>query len=112
MAILLNAYWQAGIGLGDAMKIEKGDFVCMWRTGIPDWWCEVLRVFPPRDVLVDGVVDHEYQVRYWSNKKNQWDYFHLAPNSAHRGMVKEVRKIPPELVPMFRNLFIKGEAHD
>jgi hypothetical protein len=92
------------------MTIDKGDFVCMWRTGIPEWWCEVIQVMPLREVLVDGVKDHQYQVRYWDKKKNQWDYFHLAPHTAHRGMVKEVRKIPAEVVPMFRELFIKGES--
>ena len=95
---------------GDGMKIEKGDFVCMCKTGIPDWWCEVIQVLPR--LKEDGTkFDHQqYQVRYWSKKKNQWDYFHLAPNTAHMGMVKEVRKIPPEVVPMFRDLFIKGEG--
>lgn len=89
------------------MNIEKGDFVCMWKTGIPEWWCEVIQV-----LKITNSYGQQYQVRYWSNKKNQWDYFHLAPQTMHRNMVKEVRKIPPEVVPMFRDLFIKGEAHD
>ena len=89
------------------MNIEKGDFVCMWRTGIPEWWCEVMVVLPRGQARTQ-----EYQVRYWSNEKNKWGYFNLSPEIAHRGIVKEVRKIPPEVVPMFRDLFIKGVKHD
>jgi hypothetical protein len=91
------------------MSIEKGDFVCMWRTGIPEWWCEVIQVMPLGSREPE---EQSYQVRYWNKKKNQWDYFHLAPNTAHKGMVKEVRKIPEEVVPMFRDLFIKGGSND
>ena len=91
------------------MTIKKGDFVQMWRTGIPEWWCEVIRVEPLGDRKPE---EQSYQVRYWNGKKNQWDYFLLQPHIAHRGMVKEVRKIPPEFVPMFRDLFIKGGKHD
>lgn len=94
------------------MNIEKGDFVCMWRTGIPEWWCEVIQVMPRLKVDGTEYADQQYQVRYWDSKKNQWDYFHLSPQTMHRNMVKEVRKIPPEVVPMFRDLFIKGVKHD
>ncbi len=93
------------------MSIEKGDFVCMWRTGTrQDWWCEVMTVLPLSKVKADSEQDQQYQVRYWITEKDRWGFFNLAPDSYHMRMIKEVRKIPPEVAPMFRDLFMKGVA--
>jgi hypothetical protein len=93
------------------MSIEKGDFVCMWKTGVSkDWWVEVMTVLPLSKVKADSEQDQQYQVRYWITEKDRWGFFNLAPDSYHMRMIKEVRKIPPEVAPMFRDLFMKGVA--
>jgi hypothetical protein len=96
------------------MTIDKGDFVCMWRTGTrTEWWCEVMTILPMRAGFNDGEnIDQQYQVRYWITEKDRWGFFNLAPDSYHMRMVKEVRKIPPEVAPMFRDLFMRGVKHD
>jgi hypothetical protein len=93
------------------MRIEEGDFICMWKTGSPrEWWLEVMLLLPLSKVKADSEQDQQYQVRTWKVDINDWHYFYLAPNTYHKGMVKEVRKIPPEVAPMFRDLFMKGVA--
>ena len=85
-------------------EIQKGGFVCMWQTGLPtEWWCEVIQVLPRLKEDRTEYADQQYQVRYWSEKKNQWDYFHLAPNTAHRGMVKKALRVDPAVAVIFRS---------
>lgn len=89
------------------MDIQKGDFVHMHRTGISEWWCEVIQVMPMVDRDGKPFKEQQYQVRYWSNRKNQWDYFHLAPDTYHEGMVKEILRLDPSVADIFRATNIK-----
>jgi len=82
------------------MKI--GDFVCLHNTGIPEWWCEIV------GIIQSESNDPQYVSQFWH--KGNWSKFHLAPNTAHRGMIKECKTIPPEFVPMFRELFLKDKG--
>lgn len=86
------------------MRIKIGDFVCMHNTGIPEWWVEVIGI-----IRSEGDDPH-YVAQFWASGSNQWQTFHLAPATAHRGMIKEVKTLPAEVVPMFRDLFLKDKG--
>ena len=84
-------------------EIQKGDFVCMWQTGLPtEWWCEVIQVLPRLKEDGTKYADQQYQVKYWNGKK-QWDYFYLSPTKHHKGMVKKVLRVDPAVAVIFRS---------
>ena len=46
--------------------------------------------------------DQQYKVMYWSPSSQQWDYFHLAPDTFNNNMVREVITLAPAVANIFR----------
>lgn len=79
------------------MDIKVGDFVLMHAEGMKvNLWVEVL------GIIKSESNDPQYLVQYWANGSNDWNTFYLAPETAHRGMVKEVRRLEPVVADIFR----------
>lgn len=77
------------------MDIKIGDFVLM-ETSVGQWWCEVI------GIIKSETNDPKYVSRYWSENMQEWGTFHLAPETMHHGMVKEVRRLDPAIATIFK----------
>lgn len=77
------------------MDIKIGDFVLM-ETSVGQWWCEVI------GIIQSETNDPKYVSRYWSENMQEWSTFHLAPETMHDGMVKEVRRLDPAIATIFK----------
>ena len=87
-------------------KIKVGSFVRMADVRGGQSWSEVVRINRPL-MTSEPKPETTYHARHWTQHRNEWSYFTLAPEWAHKDFIVEVLNLDPAVADIFRETTLK-----
>lgn len=93
-------------------EIKQGSFVKVESPWGDYHWCEI--VAPSKPLMSsEPRPEQTYFAKTWIKGTKtivgHWEHYTLAPDTAHKGMVKEVLNLDPAVADIFTMTTLKGE---